>query len=228
MDTKSKLLKISRRLLVICALFLFVSAMALSRQEKKKIVCFGDSITHGAMVEGRSWVWYLQQDQAPGYKYINAGRSGRKTADKAELLPVLRKYPDAAMYVFFLGVNDLKNGNDSMVSDCISNMEWMIDQVREKAPQSKVLLLSPADINTRMMSEVNRKKHYNENTRVSLRKLETGYRALAQKSHTAFLSLLPVVPRRAYADGLHPNRKGQKALYKAIRKKIIHYEKSDL
>lgn len=209
-----------------CALLTLLSFVALKVQEKKRIVCFGDSITYGAQVNGKSWVWYLQQhqDNTP-YTYINAGRSGRKTADKKELLPVLDKYPDADMYVFFLGVNDLKNGNDAMVDSCLHNMQWMIDQVRTIAPKAKILLLSPSDINTKIMNEINKGKLYNENTRKSLKKLQQAYEQLARKNHCGFLSLLHVVPRLAYADGLHPNAKGQQALYKVIGKKIISYDK---
>lgn len=193
--------------------------------EKKVIVCFGDSITHGAQVQGHSWVWHLQQNQkGTAYTYINAGRSGRKTADKEELMPVLAGHPDAEMFVFFLGVNDLKNGNDAMVDSCIENMEWMIDQVRNKAPQAKILLLSPCDINTEIMNKINKEKLYNENTRRSLRKLAKGYRELARLEKTGFMSLIEVVPRLAYADGLHPNKEGQQALYQAISKKILSYD----
>ena len=155
---------------------------------------------------------------------MNEGRSGRKTADRKELLPVLDKYPDADLYVFFLGVNDLKNGNDSMVADCVRNMQWMIDRVREKAPGAKILLLAPSDINTGIMNDINKKKLYNENTRHSLKQLEHRYKKLAKTSHTGFFSLLNVVPRLDYADGLHPNAAGQQALYQAIRKKILSYD----
>src|SRR6476469_9454389 len=87
-----------------------------------EVVCFGDSITFGAKVEGKSWVSYLQE-QHPDVEFVNAGRSGRKTADKKELLPVLEKYPNADSYLIFLGVNDLKDGTDSMVNACVENMK---------------------------------------------------------------------------------------------------------
>jgi|GEM_PF-722618 len=208
-----------------CGLLTLLSFVLLPPQQKKVVVCFGDSITYGAQVDGKSWVWYLQQDQDnTPYTYINAGRSGRKTADKKELLPVLDKYPAADMYVFFLGVNDLKNGNHAMVDICVSNMKWMIDKVRAKAPKAKILLLAPSDINTQIMNDINKGKLYNENTRKSLKTLERAYQQLATKEHTGYLSLLHVVPRLAYADGLHPDATGQKALSEAIGKKIISYD----
>jgi lysophospholipase L1-like esterase len=75
------------------------------------------------------------------------------------------------------------------------------------------------------MNDINKRKLYNENTRRSLRQLASGYQRLAGNNKTGFLSLLNVVPRKAYADGLHPNARGQQALYKAIRKKINSYDK---
>lgn len=228
MHIKKTASKITSSLFIGCGLFVLLSFVSLSVQKKRTIVCFGDSITYGAQVDGKSWVWYLQQQEAgTPYQYINAGRSGRKTADKKELIPVLNKYPHADMYVFFLGVNDLKNGNDAMVASCIQNMQWMIDQVKQKVPAAKILILSPSDINTKIMNDINKGKLYNENTSISLKKLQSGYQRLAQQNKTGFLSLLKVVPRKAYADGLHPNARGQQALYKAIGKKISSYDREN-
>ncbi|KAA9038051.1 hypothetical protein FW778_14905 [Ginsengibacter hankyongi] len=66
------------------------------------VVCFGDSITYGAKVDGKSWAYFLSQDH-PGVNFINAGRSGRKTSDKQELLPVVKQYSNAEYYLIFLG-----------------------------------------------------------------------------------------------------------------------------
>lgn len=226
MQLTKRMFNMSVNLLTGCGLLLLLSFAGLSKQPRNTIVCFGDSITYGAQVDGKSWVWYLQHhEEGSPYHYINAGRSGRKTADKKELLPVLNAYPHADMYVFFLGVNDLKNGNEAMVASCIQNMQWMVDQVRKKDPAARILILSPSDINTKIMNDINKRKLYNENTRRSLRQLVSGYQRLAGDNKAGFLSLLNVVPRKAYADGLHPNARGQQALYKAIRKKINSYDK---
>lgn len=193
------------------------------RQQQRIVVCFGDSITYGARVDRQSWVWYLQKEETGPFKFINAGRSGRRTSDRSELLPVLQAHPNPAVFVFFLGVNDLKNGNDPMVDTALENMKWMIHQVKAVAPKAKILLLAPSDINTVDMSQVNKDKLYNEHTRSSLVHLAKGYSLLAQQEHIDFLSLLPVVSKDAYADGLHPNPKGQQQLKSAIWKKIKSY-----
>lgn len=187
-----------------------------------QVVCFGDSITHGAQVDGHSWVYFLSKDH-PKIDFVNAGRNGRKTADKDELLPVLKQYPNANYYLFFLGVNDLKNGNDSMVNTCVANMEWMIDQVRKVNSKAQIIILSPSDINLETMNDLNRGKKYNVNTKRSLYKLEKKYEDLSEAQHTGFISLLHVVSKPNYADGLHPDIAGQKEIAKAVWKGLKKY-----
>jgi lysophospholipase L1-like esterase len=194
-----------------------LTSMTLKQPVRGQVVCFGDSITHGAKVDGDSWVWFLTQNH-PDVPFINEGRNGRKTADKQELLPVLKKYPDAACYLIFLGVNYLKNGNDSMVNGCIANMKWMIGQIRQADPKARVVILSPTDINIDIMTRLNKSKKYNENTRRALADLEKKYKALASQEHTGFISLLHVVSGPNYADGLHPNVAGQRQIAAAVSK----------
>ena len=202
--------------LLICSVALV--SMAFLQPIHGKVICFGDSITHGAKVDGNSWVWILQQKDYPGVEFVNEGRNGRKTADKEELLPVLKKYPDAAYYLLFLGVNDLKNGNASMVNSCIENMKWMMDKIHSANPKAKIVLLSPTDINIDIMTQLNKDKKYNRNTKKSLRMLEKRYKTLAEKEDAGFISLLHVVSKPNYADGLHPNVAGQREIAKAVWK----------
>lgn len=180
-----------------------------------QVVCFGDSITHGALVNGHSWVWYLSQNH-PQAEFVNAGRNGRKTSDRQELLPVLNKYPGADYYLIFLGVNDLKDGTEAMVKDCVQNMQWMITQIHQEDPSAKVVILAPTDINLQTMSQVNVDKKYNKNTKQSLRELEQKYRALAQQEHAGFISLLQTVSPPNYVDGLHPDETGQQQIAEAV------------
>ena len=182
-----------------------------------QVVCFGDSITHGALVDEHSWVWFLSQ-QHSDINFINAGRNGRKTSDKNELLPILKEYPDADCYLIFLGVNDLKDGTDSMVDNCVTNMQWMISAIRKVNKEAKIIILAPADINLETMNEININKKYNQHTRESLYKLEKRYHALAKEENTGFISLLHAVSKSNYADGLHPDLKGQKEIARAVWK----------
>ncbi len=198
-----------------------ISVMVITafRNLPQQVVCFGDSITYGAQVDGHSWVYFLSQEH-PDIDFVNAGRSGRKTSDKQELVPVLKKYPNANDYLIFLGVNDLKNGNDSMVNSCIENLQWMINEIRKVNSHGKIVILAPSDINLQTMNEINKSKKYNENTKQSLYKLEKKYQELAKAQHLAFISLLHVVSKANYADGLHPNIAGQKEIANAVWKRL--------
>jgi acyl-CoA thioesterase-1 len=95
-----------KRFFAITLLMIAFIVMSFKSNNHGKVVCFGDSITYGALVEQHSWVWLLSSHHAD-VNFINAGRSGRKTTDKAELLPVLTQHSDADYYLIFLGVNDL-------------------------------------------------------------------------------------------------------------------------
>jgi len=183
-----------------------------------KVVCFGDSITHGAKVDGHSWVWYLEKDHGNSADFVNAGRNGRKTSDREELLPALKQNPNADYYLIFLGVNDLKDGTVAMVNDCVRNMKWMIGKIRNTDPRANIVILAPTDINLKTMAPINVKKKYNENTRKSLYSLEKRYKKLAKEEHTQFLSLLHVVSPPNYVDGLHPDTTGQKQIAAAVWK----------
>ena len=196
-----------------------VAAMVITgfRNIHGQVVCFGDSITYGAKVDGRSWVYFLKQDH-PDIDFVNAGRSGRKTSDKEELLPVLKKYPNANNYLIFLGVNDLKNGNDSMVNSCVENMQWMINEIKKVNSKAKIVILAPIDISLQTMDEININKKYNENTEQSLYRLEKRYKQLAVEQHIEFISLLNAVSKSKYVDGVHPNIEGQQEIAKAVWK----------
>ena len=204
-----------KRFFLIMGLIIAFIAMSFKDTIHGKIVCFGDSITYGALVGGHSWVYFLSQNH-PEVNFINVGRSGRKTSDKEELLPVLKKYSPADYYLIFLGVNDLKDGTDSMVDSCIANMKWMITEIRNSYANANIVILAPTDINLQAMNEINVKKKYNENTKQSLYKLKTKYKTLAKEEHVGFLSLLHSVSKSNYVDGLHPNIEGQKQIAKAI------------
>ena len=199
--------------------FILLTGMMLNHGEDihGKVVCFGDSITHGAKVDGHSWVYFLNKNHSQ-INFVNAGRNGRKTADKKELLPVLKENPDANYYLIFLGVNDLKDGTEQMVKDCVENMQWMIDKNRQTNKDAHILILTPTDINLKTMAPINVRKKYNENTKQSLVMLKNRYKKLADKNSIQFLSLLHTVSPPNYVDGLHPNVTGQKQIANAVWK----------
>jgi acyl-CoA thioesterase I len=197
--------------------FIFLTAMYHYGKVHGTVVCFGDSITHGALVDGHSWVYFLSKDHID-INFINEGRNGRKTSDKEEVLPVLKKYSDADFFLIFLGVNDLKNGNDTMVNSCVENMKWMIKKIKETNKKTKIVVFAPSDISLQTMTPLNVGKKYNENTKSSLIKLAEKYKELSMADSLGFVSLLKTVSQENYVDGVHPNEKGQQQIAKAVWK----------
>ncbi len=189
------------------------------QQGKIKIVCFGDSITHGAGVEGKGWVEKLSE-RFDNIIFVNAGRNGRKTSDLNELLPVIDNNRDADYFIILLGVNDLKNGNDSLVSMCVRNVDSMLTQIKSEIPSSKVIIASPCNINLETMNDINRKKLYNEATQASLIKLNEEYKKLAERRSAGFIQLYGKVSPENFWDGLHPNEKGHEEIANAIAEYI--------
>ena len=146
------------------------------------------------------------------------GETAERHLIKMKLIPVLKKYPDSDYFLIFLGVNDLKNGNDSMVNRCVENIQWMINKIQQANNKTKIVILAPTDINLKTMNEINVKKKYNENTKISLVKLERKYKQLAKQDSLGFVSLRETVSPGNYVDGLHPNLKGQMQIAEAVWK----------
>lgn len=201
-------------------IFIITTGMVLKESSiKGKVLCFGDSITHGAFVRGYAWDDLLNKASDSVF-VVNAGRNGRKTSDKKELMPVLKENTDADYVLFFLGVNDLKNGNDSMVNSCVENMKWMINTVKKEIPRAKIVLMAPTNINLNEMSPINVKKKYNINTKKSLKELAVRYKKLAEKEDVGYINLLNTVSPGNYVDGLHPNKVGQRQIADKVWKEL--------
>ncbi len=201
--------------LMVVLIFFAFSGLIIKDEIKGNVVCFGDSITYGALVDEHSWVYYLSKEHK-NINFVNAGRSGRKTSDKEELIPVLKKNQAADYFLIFLGVNDLKNGNDSMVNTCVENMKWMVNEIKKTNEKTKIVILAPVDISLETMNEINIGKKYNENTKNSLVKLEKRYNELAKEDSLGFISLLNAVSPQNYVDGVHPDTTGQKQIADAV------------
>lgn len=206
-------------ILLLLSIITLSGFMLINQKSKYRILCFGDSITYGAGVEGNGWVEQIA-NKYDNLIMINEGRKGRKTADKEELLPILEKHKDVDLILILLGVNDLKNGNDSLVNSCVLNMKWMITQIKNKLPDTKILLLSPCSISLETMTDLNKQKKYNENTYQSLIKLEKEYEKLANEENIYFMSLFNVVSLKNFYDGVHPDLAGHKEIAEKVSEKI--------
>jgi len=189
-----------------------------------KFLCIGDSITYGTYIDGvytgdRSWVQYLAA-KSDRISTINGGRSGRDTVSKAEIIPILNKHLDASYVLFFLGVNDLNNASDELLNACITNMKWMIDQTRSIIPNARIVLMAPASINPKTVTDFFRKGGYNEKTQEYLIRLASMYQELARGENLTFIDLTQTVSPSNFTDGIHPSLAGQQQIADKIWREL--------
>ena len=196
-------------------LFTFMSVFVLLfAAEPERILCYGDSITH----KGR---WVAEVGSHPGIEMINAGRSGRRASQALDQLkPYLEKHKKLDRIILFLGVNDLPardpRPGDVKVDACVKNMSAAIDLALKHVKKAKdLILIAPCTVNPDTMNEVNKKKGYHICGPL-LASMEKKYQALAKEKGISFLSLLNVVSKENFKDGLHPNAAGDKEIAQVI------------
>lgn len=170
-----------------------------SAQSIKQIVFFGDSLTAGYGLPGyQSFPSLIQQkintNQLP-YKVVNAGLSGETSVGgKSRILNLLDQQID--VFVLELGINDILRG--ITVAETQSNLQFIVDLVKIKHPNVKMLLLGmelPSFL-----------------TGYILKDFRMIFRLLADKNKIAFVPFLlnGVAGNRLLnlPDGVHPNAKG--------------------
>jgi lysophospholipase L1-like esterase len=210
---------------------LFPLAMTASESGKvQTVLCVGDSIT----AADNGWVKRVGQHAA--IDTINAGLGGRRTGAAVETFEAALTNKAQTPFnrvIFFLGVNDLPARDPApakkKVDSCVANMEKAIDAALKRLPKKDIILIAPCGVNAEMMRhppqstnntvavrcERNLKKGY-DICQPILEDLETAYRKMAEKKGVQFLSLLKVVSKENYMDGLHPDEAGQRQLAEAI------------
>jgi lysophospholipase L1-like esterase len=141
---------------LIFSTFLIVSSFSyIKRQEKKKVVFFGDSITQAAVNPG-GYIDVLnkrlaEQNLASKYELIGAGIGGNKIYDLYLRMDsdVLKKNPD--IVVIYVGVNDVWHKASSGTGTDQDKFVKFYNAVlaKLKAQKIKVIVCTPAVIGER-------------------------------------------------------------------------------
>ncbi|AIZ62679.1 GDSL family lipase [Hymenobacter sp. DG25B] len=181
----------------------------------QNIIFFGNSLTAGYMLrasESFPALLQLRLDslQLP-YKAFNYGVSGETSAGgKHRVASVLTRQP-VDVFVLELGANDGLRGIP--VRETTQNLQEIIDQVRLKYPQARIVLVGlefPFDLGP---LGGHRFVHYAQ-------EFKALFRTLAEKNSVAFVPFLlqDVMGRRELnlPDGVHPNAEGQKILARNV------------
>lgn len=193
------------------------AASATVAQEVQRVLCIGDSIT--AAADG----WVAMVGANDKIDTINAGAGGRQTWRAAETFEK-NVQQEFDRVVFFLGVNNLPARDtrpmDEKVAICVTTMGQGIDAALTKLKPKDVILVAPCGVNAETMSPLNRAKGYHV-CQEGLEKLEVAYKKLAEEKGVQFLSLLHVVSKENFSDGLHPNADGHKQIAEAVTEFLL-------
>jgi acyl-CoA thioesterase-1 len=166
-----------------------------------KIIFFGNSLTAAYGLDPAEGFPALIQakldEKGYNYEVVNAGLSGETSAGGNERVDwILQQMVD--IFVLELGGNDGLRGIDP--ASTYSNLQSIIDKVREKAPETQIILAG-------MEAPPNMGQEYTSAFR-------NVYAKLAQENKLPLIPFLLKdvggIPELNLPDGIHPNTEGQK------------------
>ena len=184
------------------------TAEAPPAKQQPAILFFGDSITAGLGVEPDEAYPALIENRVDSlhlpYTVINAGLSGETTAGgRSRLNWVLSRQP-VSVFVLELGGNDGLRGLP--LADTRKNLQAIIDTVRQRAPQAKIVLAGmqiPPNMGPAYAADFKRL-----------------YAETATKNH---LTLIPFllegvggIARLNQRDGIHPTPEGHRLVARTV------------
>ena len=175
---------------------------------KKTILCFGDSITAGYGLEDTNDAYpsLLQQmidSLKLDYTVINSGVSGETSAGgKSRIDWVIKQKVD--VFLLELGANDGLRGVP--ISETHSNLQTIIDVVKEKSPKTKIILAG-------MELPPNMGQEYTN-------KFRELFSDLAKKNNLEFIPFILKdvggIATLNQADGIHPTVEGHKIVAQTV------------
>jgi len=180
------------------------------RDDRPKIVAFGDSLTAGfGLSEQESYPYILQKRlEADGFDYevVNAGVSGDTTLGGLERIDWVLEEKNVEILILELGANDL------MRNVPVEKMKSNLDKILTKASEKnvKVLfcgMLAPASVGPEYQRE-----------------FVNAFADLADKHEVTFLPFLlenvALEKDLNQADGIHPNARGTVIMTENIYKEL--------
>ena len=185
------------------------NAVSPTTNNKKTILCYGNSLTDGYGLDNPSeenWVYLMQKRidslQLP-YNVVEAGTSGAKTSGGYSGIDfVLRQRVDVLFLE--LGANDAMNGMP--LDSTVTYLQGIIDKTKQKYPDAKIVIAG-------MQAPPNVGKEYAE-------KFKAIFPALASKNKAALIPFLlenvAANPALNLKDGIHPNAEGEKIVLENV------------
>jgi len=177
------------------------------KSDQKIILFFGNSLTAGYGIDEDDAFAGLTQQRVDSlgldYKVINGGLSGETTAGGLSRLDwFLEDQPD--IFVLELGGNDGLRG--IALTETKSNLLAMVDKVRTKFPETKIILAG-------MQIPPNMGQEYSN-------EFKEIYPAVAKEKNVTLIPFLLEnvggIPELNLPDGIHPTEEGHKIVFETI------------
>ena len=213
--------------------------------QKKRIVCFGDSLTWGydpdhrvRFEDGDRWTQVLQIEMGDDYAVIEEGQNGRTIAtdDPAEgekngltyIGPCMESQSPFTLLIIMLGCNDCKRKFAYSAMDIAGEMQIMLEKVqaynRFRCKDAfKVLLVAPPVVAESIKDSWLGDSFGYENARKVSLELAGWYQQLAEMYGCAYLDAAQYV-QVSDTDGVHMDAENQRKLGQVIAetvKKIV-------
>ena len=205
--------------------------------EKKRILCFGDSLTWGYDPDTRTrfpaesrWPMVLQELLGQDWTVIEEGQSGRTiaTEDPAEgeknglryIGPCLESHTPLDLVILMLGSNDCKRKFSYSSMDIAGEMQILLEKILAYdrfrcGDQFKVLLVSPPHISEAIRTSWLGDSFGYENGRKLSMELASWYVQLAEMYNCEFLDAAEHV-RTSDTDGCHMDAENQRKLARVL------------
>ncbi len=217
----------------------------LNRMEKKRILCFGDSLTWGynpetktRFSEDQRWTGILADKLGDGFVVIEEGQNGRTIAtdDPAEgekngikyIIPCIESQSPVDLLILMLGSNDLKRKYSYASIDIAGEMQLFLEKVIaynhfRMEDRMEILLVSPPLIGENIRNSwLGDCFDYERSYEVS-RELSEWYSKLAHIYHCRFMDAAEyavVSPVDSAHLDTENHRKLAEAFYQKLKEEI--------
>lgn len=195
----------------------------------KNVLCFGDSNVFGFMpltglryLRRTRWTGVLQELAKDKYQIIEAGANNRTAfsdnpaGENLTGYKVLPKFLDKNIDIVILavGANDLQYQYGNTLDDFKQGMSNLVDIVREKSPNARILLVSPSVVTEKVLKSFF-VAMFDETSIEKSHKLAGIYQEVAVQKHCEFIDLNKIA-KVSEKDGLHYDGEAHRAIAEAI------------
>lgn len=210
--------------------------------EKKHIICFGDSNTHGycARTGGRfdedtRWTCLLQKILGDAYLILEEGLGGRTTCfdDPTHeglrgldyITPCLQSHKPVDLLIIMLGTNDTKE-RFGCSAECLGSCMVRLIQKAASTPdcwrdnQPNILLVTPKSIE-KMYEHSAAAETMGKGCAEKSSELAHWYLAAAEKTGCRYFDANKVIPSYNTTDYMHLDEEGHQRLAEALSLEII-------